>query len=71
MKKSFAIQQMGGVEQLADLLGVFRQAIYQWGEDVPKLRVYQLRELRPDLFPAEKPPPITPVKQKRASAAPF
>jgi len=26
-----------------------RSAIYQWGEEVPELRVYQLREKHPDI----------------------
>lgn len=60
MKKDFAIEQMGGsraggVKALADLLGIHRQAIYQWGDDVPQLQVFRLRELRPDLFGAEIP----------------
>jgi len=53
MKKSFAIQQMGSVKALAKLLGVTRHAVYLWKENVSELRAYQLRALRPDLFPPE------------------
>lgn len=60
MKKSFAIKQMAGVKALAELLGIERQAIYQWGDNVPELRAYKLRELRPDLFPPEGRPKAQP-----------
>jgi hypothetical protein len=66
MKKSFAIKQMNGVKPLAALLKIHRQAIYQWGENVPELNVYKLRELRPDLFP---PPKQVPSEGADASPA--
>lgn len=50
MKKDKAIELAGGVLQLANLLGITRPAIYQWKIDVPTMRVYQLRALRPDWF---------------------
>jgi DNA-binding transcriptional regulator Cro len=56
MKKAFAIKKMDGVKPLADLLRIRRQAVYQWGEDVPELQAYKLRDLRPDLFPPEPKP---------------
>jgi hypothetical protein len=39
--------------ELARVLGIKPQAIYQWGEKIPELRAYQLRERRPDLFPPQ------------------
>jgi DNA-binding transcriptional regulator YdaS (Cro superfamily) len=50
MTKQRAIELAGGVLQLANLLGITRPAIYQWNVDVPQMRVYQLRALRPDWF---------------------
>lgn len=51
MKKKQAIQLAGGTAKaLADLLGLTESAVSQWGEDLPLLRVYQLRDLRPEWF---------------------
>jgi hypothetical protein len=35
---------------LARILGLTPAAITQWGDSVPVLRVYQLKELRPEWF---------------------
>ncbi len=35
----------GSVRRLAEALGITEQAIHQWGERVPELRAYQIREL--------------------------
>lgn len=35
------------VAKLAAALGISVQAVYKWGEDVPPLRVYQIRDLLP------------------------
>jgi hypothetical protein len=32
----------GSLRALADALGITEQAIYQWGDMVPELRVYQI-----------------------------
>lgn len=45
MKTSDAIKAFGGVKQLADALGIWPQAVYAWGENVPELRRYQIREI--------------------------
>jgi len=50
MKKEYAIYKAGSVLALAQILGVTRTAIYQWGLDVPKARVWQLRLLHPEWF---------------------
>ena len=51
MKKKQAIQLAGGsAKALADLFGISESAVSQWGEDLPLLRVYQLRELKPKWF---------------------
>jgi hypothetical protein len=46
MKTQEAINEFGGVRKLADALGIWPQAIYKWGEDVPELRRYQIEALR-------------------------
>lgn len=45
MKTEDAISYFGSVRKLAAALGLSVQAIYAWGDDVPPLRVYQIREL--------------------------
>jgi len=50
MEKRTAIELAGGVLALAKLLGVSRPAIYQWKNEVPKMRVFQLKTLRPQWF---------------------
>ena len=56
-----AIAAAGGLEALADPLGITAQAISQW-QEVPPLRVLAVEritgvsrhELRPDLYPKER-----------------
>ena len=45
MKTNEAITAFGSIKDLAAALGLSVQAIYQWGETVPQLRAYQIREL--------------------------
>ena len=45
MKTIYAIKLFGSVKALAEALGITVHAIYQWGEHVPELRAYQIREL--------------------------
>ncbi|AMQ44837.1 hypothetical protein AMS64_22015 [Aeromonas veronii] len=45
MKKQDAIDRFGSVRALAAALGCSTQAISQWGEDVPPLRAFQLKEM--------------------------
>lgn len=49
MKTKDAVEAAGGVRQLAELLGIWPQSVYEWGEDVPPLRAYQLRDMLPAL----------------------
>lgn len=44
MTKTEAIDLFGGrARDLADALGITEQAISQWGEEVPPMRVFQIR----------------------------
>lgn len=45
MKISDAILAFGSLTALAKALGISVQAVYQWGDTVPPLRVYQIKEL--------------------------
>ncbi len=46
MTKKQALEMFGGsVRKLADALGITEQAVSQWGDEVPPLRAYQLREI--------------------------
>ena len=45
MKTKEAIQFFGGLKPLADALGIWPQAVYRWGENVPPLRAFQIKEL--------------------------
>jgi len=42
MKTKDAVDYFGGHTALAEALGVTRQAIYMWGDDVPELRAYHI-----------------------------
>jgi len=45
MKTDEAIEAFGSVAALAAALDIKVQAVYQWGDTVPELRVYQIREI--------------------------
>ena len=50
MTKDEAIRRAGSASNLARMLGVTRQAVSKWGDDLPALRRYQLKEMRPHWF---------------------
>ncbi len=50
MDKAAAVKRAGSMSKLAVILGITRQAVSGWGRKVPGLRLYQLRERRPDWF---------------------
>jgi hypothetical protein len=61
MEKQKAIKLAGSQTKLAEVLGVSQAAISQWGQDVPMMRIYQLKSLKPEWFigePTKLPPPI-------------
>jgi predicted transcriptional regulator len=49
MPKEHFIKLAGSQHELAKLLGISQAAVSQW-KDVPKLRIYQLKVLRPEWF---------------------
>jgi DNA-binding transcriptional regulator YdaS (Cro superfamily) len=50
MDKVDAIKKAGSAKALAELLGITRAAVSQWGDRVPPARVWQLKALRPKWF---------------------
>ena len=47
MKTDEAAAIFGSKRKLAEALGITEQAVYQWGEKVPELRLYQIKEKMP------------------------
>jgi len=58
MLKQEAIKLAGSQAKLAKLLGITRGAVWLWGEDVPVMRIYQLKVLCPQWFKNETPSAI-------------
>ncbi len=58
MSKEEAIKRAGGKSALARMLGISPAAISQWGEDVPIMRIWQLKTLRPEWFAKAKEPAV-------------
>jgi predicted transcriptional regulator len=50
--KKHIIESIGGLSATGRILGVTPAAVHRWVKKnrIPKLRVYQLQALRPDLF---------------------
>lgn len=68
MKKADAIQWAGGVNALAAIFDspetgdhITKSAVSQWGEELPKPRVYELRIKRPHWFNKDGTPKAPPV----------
>jgi myo-inositol catabolism protein IolC len=53
MEKLTAIKLAGNQTKLAAILGISQAAIAQWGEDVPLMRLYQLKSVKPEWFKHE------------------
>jgi DNA-binding transcriptional regulator Cro len=49
MTKEYFIKKAGSQKELAALLGINQAAVSQW-KDVPKMRIWQLKVLRPEWF---------------------
>jgi predicted transcriptional regulator len=54
MTKTDLIKLAGSRHDLAKLLDISKAAISQWKEQIPELRLRQLKDLRPDWFTQEK-----------------
>ena len=54
MKTKKAIKLAGSAVELAHILGVTRQAVTNWVDVLPGLRVYQLKEKKPQWFEVKK-----------------
>jgi DNA-binding transcriptional regulator YdaS (Cro superfamily) len=49
MDKQTAIKLAGSQSALARIFGIERSAVHQW-KKIPLLRIYQLKELKPEWF---------------------
>lgn len=45
MKTKETIETFGSIKEVALTLGLTVQAIYAWGDEVPPLRAYQIRDI--------------------------
>jgi hypothetical protein len=54
MTKDQAIALAGTSMALAKMLGIQRQAVSQWGDEIPQARLWQLKVLRPEWFKKSK-----------------
>lgn len=50
MKTEEAVRRAGSRNALAKLLRITGAAVSQWGEDVPELRMWQLKAKKPHWF---------------------
>lgn len=49
MKTDAVIELFDTATAVAEFLGISKSAVSQWGDEVPDLRIYQLREKRPTI----------------------
>jgi DNA-binding transcriptional regulator YdaS (Cro superfamily) len=54
MKTSQAVKKAGSKYALAAILGISRQAVGQWPDDVPRFQVDRLKLLKPEWFAKRK-----------------
>lgn len=50
MKKTLVLKKLGGVCAVAAALDIAPASVSGWGDEIPPLRAYQLREKFPQLF---------------------
>lgn len=50
MKTNHAIELAGSAAALAALFGITPSAVSQWGDEIPELRQYQLKKMKPKWF---------------------
>lgn len=68
MKSSEAIAYFGGATKIASLLGISKQAVYQWGEDVPLHWQYHFERLSAGKLKPDVPLPNYVLPEAKASA---
>lgn len=56
MHKQDAIAYFGGVRKLAEVLGISTAAVYQWPDEVPRLRALELEMVTGGALQADPPP---------------
>ncbi len=69
MKKSTVIEYFGGKRQVAEALGISREAVVMWPEIVPPLRQYELEDITGGKLVADRRPCLRlPAKRRREAA---
>lgn len=53
-----AIKHFGSAAKLARNLGISRQSVHDWGDEVPEVRQYQIEVLTNGALRAKRPPGI-------------
>lgn len=59
VKTKTVIEHFGGVAKLAKALNISRAAIYQWGDEVPDSRVYEIHVRSGGVLTVDGMPPTT------------
>jgi len=50
IKTESLVKALGSRAEIARFYGCVRQSVNDWGENIPELREYQLKERRPDIY---------------------
>ena len=56
MQKKIAVEYFGSAKKLAEVLGVTKGSVSQWGEHIPELRAYQIERLTGGKLKVNNPP---------------
>ena len=67
------ISAIGGLTATGEILGISAAAVHRWNENnrIPPLRMFQLRERRPDIFETIVTSPVTTRNRDTNPAADF
>lgn len=57
MKKQDVLNYFGSGVKVAEALGIFPSAVYQWPEEIPQLRAFEIERMTKGKLKAEARPP--------------